>query len=217
MSTVDATPRVHPDFVLQRLHAVAGVFPLGAYLCVHLLSHASMAWGGPEAWTRVSVLSRSLGAAVVTWTLVGIPLLFHALYGFVLVRRRGLSVGRFPVAGNVVQTLQVIASGVLAVFLMVHVTQMRIVPALRHAQLDLATVQRSVQPLLMLDVYVAGVLAAAFHLWAGAWTMLVRFGWTQTKASQRKMAWVCGVCGLVTAMVGVHAAAAFHDVRYVVP
>jgi len=212
-----AAPRVHSDFVLQRLHSVTGVVPLGAWLGLHLLAQAPMAWGGPEAWTRFSIFTKGPVAGLLTAILVGFPLLFHAGFGVLLLRRRGLTAGRLPLAGNVVQTLQLICSAILAVFLCLHLTQLRVVPFIRQLPLDVQTVQRALRPLLALDVYVAGVLAASFHLWAGIWTMLVRFGWTQSRASQRGSAWVCLACGVVMALLGLHVAAAFHDVRYVVP
>src|SRR5690349_16494784 len=77
---------VRHDFLLRRLHSLSGLIPVGAYMVVHLLTNASVLESAAKFQDNVYTI-HSLGRAlpVVEWVFIFIPLLFHALFGMVII------------------------------------------------------------------------------------------------------------------------------------
>jgi succinate dehydrogenase/fumarate reductase cytochrome b subunit len=106
----------------------------------------------------------------------------------------------------------------LVVLAVPHVFAMRAVPYLEGAaRLEVTYVQKHLDSLFMLDLYVLFVGVAVAHVWSGVWSVLVRFGVVLDLRAQRLAAVVSILAAVVTLAVGVHTAAAFHDTRYVMP
>ena len=74
------------QFLLYRLFSLAGFIPVGAFLIVHLLTNASVLGGAAAFQSRVDLI-HSLGPLLpaVEWIFIFIPMLFHAVMGFVIV------------------------------------------------------------------------------------------------------------------------------------
>jgi succinate dehydrogenase / fumarate reductase, cytochrome b subunit len=62
-------------------------------------------------------------------------------------------------------------------------------------------------------LYAIGMLSCVYHLANGLWTMGITWGVWTSPASQRRASWVCGVFGLLLAMVGVAALVGAATVR----
>ena len=61
----------------------------------------------------------------------------------------------------------------------------------------------------MLAFYIAGVLAATFHLANGVWSFLVSWGITQSPRSQTIVTYISMAIFLVLSVIGVQALLAF--------
>ena len=210
-------PGVPRALLLQRLMGLTGLAVLGAYTVLHLWQLAPMAWGGPEAFRAGHALTRSRGWGLLVWALLGAPLVFHAGYGLWVSWRGTANVGRYATTANWVGTLRRLSGPVLGVFLVVHVVALRVLPWLRGVQLETRHIQHHLSEMLMVDLYVVGVVAAAFHLAAGLWNVLVRWGVVVSRPGQRTAAWLCAWAGVLLAAVGLHVVAAFHDARFIWP
>src|SRR5579864_6222524 len=111
--------RTQWQFVLRRLHSATGIFPIGAYLLVHIFLENTFVLAGGESFEN---LVRGIGA-IPPQVLLGIevlfiwaPLLFHGAYGFVRVGQAELdSPLRHDHLGAWLYTLQRL-SGVVAFF-----------------------------------------------------------------------------------------------------
>ena len=64
------------EFLIRRLHSLTGLFPVGFYMCVHLVTNASTL-GGPAMFQKNVDLIHSLGPAlpIVEWTFIFLPLI----------------------------------------------------------------------------------------------------------------------------------------------
>ena len=73
---------VRHDFLIRRLHSLAGLVPVGVYVIVHLVTNA-LILNSVAAFQGQVYTIHSLGPAlwIEEWTFIFIPLLFHAILG----------------------------------------------------------------------------------------------------------------------------------------
>ena len=74
------------QFLIFRLFSLAGLVPVGGYLVVHLLTNATIL-NGPGAFQTQVDRIHSLGVILplVEWTFIFIPILFHAVVGWLII------------------------------------------------------------------------------------------------------------------------------------
>jgi succinate dehydrogenase / fumarate reductase cytochrome b subunit len=214
------------EFLLRRLHSLSGIVPVGAYMVIHLLTNASVL-DSPATFQRNVYSIHSLGAVlpVVEWTLIFIPLLYHAIYGVLITRSSLPNSSTYKYASNVRYTLQRATGMIAIVFIFWHVFHMH---GWFHAD---AWMQRIAQPLgggmfraynatstaaeamqmsaIVPILYAIGVLACVFHLANGIWTAGITWGLWVTPRSQRRADYACLVFGIGLAIVGLGALGGF--------
>jgi succinate dehydrogenase / fumarate reductase cytochrome b subunit len=179
--------------------------PVGAYMIIHLLTNSSI-WNGAGSFQRLVYQIHSLGIVLplVEWTFIFIPILFHGIYGIVMIREGQPNTGSYPLVGNIRYTLQR-ATGLIAfVFIGWHVFHMHgwihsdawqefvspwggLFSPYNAATTAAAAVHDSV---LVMLLYLVGTLACAFHLANGLWTMGITWGVWTTAAAQRRANYV---------------------------
>ncbi len=200
------------DFLLRRLHSLSGLIPVGAYMVVHLLTNASVLNGAATFQNQVDTIhSLGLVLPVVEWTFIFIPLLFHALFGFVIIRSGRGNAGQYPLQRNVRYTLQRVTGMIAFLFIMYHIWQLHWMGGPlgggkfdpHHATSSAASAIGAA--LWIQAIYVVGVLSCVFHLANGLWTMGITWGvWTSPKA-QKRADLVCSAFGVFMAVVGLSA------------
>lgn len=214
---------VRNDFLIRRLHSLCGLIPVGAYMVVHLIVNASVINGAATFQNNVLNIHK-LGALLplVEWTFIFIPILFHAIFGFVIIAGGMPNTHNYPYAANYRYTLQR-ATGVIAFFfIMLHVFHMHgwihneswlhyVVEPLGGGQFRpynaTSTAGEALQNVVVVVLYAVGITACVYHLANGLWTMGITWGvWTSPRA-QRRASYVCGAFGLL--LMGVSAAALF--------
>ncbi len=190
------------QFLIYRLFSLAGLMPVGAFLAVHLLTNASVLAGPATFQARVDMI-HSLGPLLVPieWAFIFLPMLFHAVVGFVIIANGMPNVGSYAYVSNVRYTLQRATDMIAFVVIIWHVTQLhwlgtpfgggRFDP--HYATSSAAVVLR---PLLVTILYAVGILSTVFHFSNGLWTMGITWGlWTSPAAMRR--------ANLVSVFVGV--------------
>ncbi|HRX77514.1 MAG TPA: succinate dehydrogenase, partial [Pirellulaceae bacterium] len=72
------------EFLIRRLHSLSGLIPVGAYMCIHLLTNASTL-DSSATFQRAVYQIHSLGSILplVEWVFIFIPILFHGIIGVV--------------------------------------------------------------------------------------------------------------------------------------
>ncbi len=202
-------------FLVRRLHSLSGLVPVGVFLCMHLFANASiMTPGEPGAQFQSAVdRIRSLGPFLVPVEMVGIflPLLFHALVGFMIIFSGKSNAQQYPHLGNVRYTLQRTTGMIAMVFILYHVWQMHwLGRPFGGAQFEFQDAARSAAAPFqsawwVAPIYAIGVLSCVFHLANGLWTSLITWGITIKPRSQRVAGYVCSAFGVVLALAGLGA------------
>ncbi len=218
--TVSDTPSFleRHQFLLYRLFSLAGLIPVGAFLVVHLLTNASVLAGAASFQSRVDLI-HSLGPLLVPVEVafIFLPMLFHAVVGFVIIANGLPNVGSYPYVGNVRYTLQRATGMIAFVFIIWHIYQLHWLGApLGGGQFDphhaTSTAATALRPAWVTALYAIGVLSVVFHFANGLWTLGITWGiWTSPAAMQRANA-VSVVVGLGLAAAGLGALGGFRAV-----
>jgi succinate dehydrogenase / fumarate reductase cytochrome b subunit len=214
---------IRHEFLIRRLHSLTGIVPLGAYMCVHLLTNASLLNGVPT-FQRAVFQIHSLGRLLplVEWGFIFTPLLFHGLLGVWIARTGRVNVGSYPYAANRRYTWQRWTGLIALVFLLTHVFHLHgwfhfhgwlesIAEPLGMARFRpynaASTLAHALDGVVWPMFYAVGVLACVYHLANGLWTAGITWGLWVSPAAQRRASQVCGLFGVVLAIVGMSALA----------
>ncbi|MCA9217721.1 MAG: succinate dehydrogenase cytochrome b558 subunit [Planctomycetales bacterium] len=210
------------EFLIRRLHSLSGLVPVGAYMVVHLTTNASVLNSSGMFQALVHRI-HSLGfiLPVVEWGFIFLPILFHAIFGFVIIRGGSPNHSTYSTGSNLRYTLQR-ASGVLAFFfIMWHVFHMHgwfhfepwleMAHGMNGAQFKpfnaASSLNRAMAGTFIPALYFIGLGSCVFHLANGIWTMGITWGvWTSPKA-QARASWICLVFGIGLMGVGMSALA----------
>jgi len=177
----------------RRLHSISGVVPVGVFLAFHLYSNAEARRGADAYNALARKIQQTPALLAVEVLLVAAPLLFHGIYGlFRIADEPPAPAG--PGARRVLAIAQRATGVVLFVFVFVHLWTARLVQIRDHASLDLFRLMQAVLASPWLHAaYIAGVLAATFHLSAGLWTFADGWGIAATPRSRRVAAALAAV------------------------
>ena len=196
------------DFYVRRLHSLLGIIPVGLFLIQHLVIN-HFATRGPEAFNAASDFMGNLPFVLfLEWFVIYIPLMFHAFYGVYIAFTAKNNVKRYGTFRNWMFMLQRITGVFLVIFIAWHIWQTRIQKALG-ATVDYDMMAEIFASPFMIVFYVAGVIAATFHLSNGIWSFLVTWGLAQSPRSQTIVGYVTIGIFLVLSVIGVQAIFAF--------
>jgi succinate dehydrogenase / fumarate reductase cytochrome b subunit len=209
------------EFLIRRLHSLTGLIPVGAYMCVHLLTNASVLAGAASFQDSVDKI-HSLGPALplVEWTFIFLPIIFHAIVGVVIIRSGQSNLSSYQYQGNVRYTLQRATAWIALLFIFWHVFHMHgwihadwwktsVAEKLNGANFDwqhaTSTAAKALAEPFAKIAYAIGVLSCVYHLANGLWTMGITWGVWTTPEAQRRANYLCGGFGLFMAVVGMSA------------
>jgi succinate dehydrogenase / fumarate reductase, cytochrome b subunit len=196
------------DFYLRRLHSLLGIIPVGLFLAQHLVVN-HFATRGAEAFNNASDFMGNLPFVLfLEWIIIYIPLMFHAFYGVYIAFTAKSNVKRYGTFRNWMFMLQRITGVFLVIFIAWHIYQTRIQKALG-ADVDYDMMADILANPFMVAFYIAGVIAATFHLANGLWSFLVTWGITQSPRSQRIVTYISLAAFVILSVIGVQAIFAF--------
>jgi len=209
------------QFLLRRLHSLTGLVPVGAYMVVHLLTNASVLESAAKFQLAVYMI-HSLGSIlpIVEWGFIFIPILFHASFGVLIIMGGLPNTREYPYEANLRYTLQRVTGMIAFFFIVWHVFHMH---GWIHAQWWIdgvaiplggaefkpynapSTAGLALQSTVVVILYSVGIISCVFHLANGIWTMGITWGvWISPRAQQKALR-VCGVFGVLLAIVGMSA------------
>ena len=209
------------EFLLRRLHSLSGIIPVGAYMCVHL-SVNSLAFFSPRMYQLAVNQIHSLGPLlpIVEWAFIFLPLLFHAIYGVIIVRSGQPNSGSYKNQSNFRYTLQRATGMVALLFIFWHVFHMhgwihtegwlKTIDSLGGGQFKaynaVSTASEAMRMSAMVwIIYAVGILSCVYHLANGMWTFGITWGlWVSPEAQDRALK-ACGAFGIVLAVIGMTA------------
>jgi succinate dehydrogenase / fumarate reductase cytochrome b subunit len=213
------------EFLLRRLHSLSGIVPVGGYMVIHLLTNSTVL-DSPLTFQKNVYTIHSLGSVLplVEWVFIFIPLLFHAIFGVVIIRGGLPNSSTYKYASNVRYTLQRATGMIAFVFIMWHVFHMHgwihakwwtegvAAPLGGHMFRPYnatSTAAEALSPLIVQLLYAVGILSCVFHLANGIWTFGITWGVWITPVAQRRATVACVVFGLALSVVGLSALGGF--------
>lgn len=197
-------------FWLRRLHSLSGVVPVGGFLAFHLYENY-YATRGAEAYNAMTrQLQETPFALALEIAVIGVPLFFHGIYGLFITGTSRPNVLGNSYVRNWMYLLQRITGVILFAFVIFHLWTTRFVNLRDHESVDLfRLMQSSVENPLIYAFYLAGIVAATFHLANGIWSFSIVWGLTVGPRAQRRMMWVSAAVFLVLSFIGIRSIEAF--------
>jgi len=178
--------RLH--FILRRVHSLTGIVPIGAYMLVHIFFENAFILGGGKKFDQLVVgISQIPIPILLTIEILVLwgPILYHALYGFVVMAGADLGTStHFAYGNSLLYTLQRITGVVAFVFIAWHVYSLRLSFYFRHIEIDYALMNSILTSPAWFAFYVIGVLSALFHFCNGIFTFCITWGITVSERSQ---------------------------------
>lgn len=219
---------VRHEFLLRRLHSLSGLIPVGAYMVVHLLTNASVL-DSPATFQENVYRIHGLGSVlwIVEWGFIFLPIIFHAVFGVIIMRGALPNNGNYPYARNLRYTLQRVSGMIAFLFIFWHVFHLHgwfhwqwwinnVAEPLGGAQFRpynaASSLRAAMDGFVVPALYAIGVLSSVFHLANGIWTMGITWGVWVSEAAQRRASWACLVFGLGLGVVGMSALAGARSV-----
>ncbi|TWT66573.1 succinate dehydrogenase cytochrome b558 subunit [Allorhodopirellula solitaria] len=214
---------IRHEFGIRRLHSLLGIVPLGLYMCIHLVTNASL-MGGAAPFQHAVFWIHSLGPAlpILEWGGIFLPLLFHAIIGVWIIRTGKSNTSQYSFTSNKRYKWQRWTGLIAFVFLMFHVLHLHgwfhitpwlaVMQPLGFAQFYPYNAASSLAAAMDQWIwgfwpafYLVGVMATVYHLANGLWTAGITWGlWTSATAMQRATK-VCTVFGVLLGMVALTA------------
>ncbi|MGB0036589.1 MAG: succinate dehydrogenase [Candidatus Acidiferrales bacterium] len=195
------------SYLLDKLHSLSGVIPIGAYLADHIWSN-SYALVSAGKYDHVSrdlqtVPWRIVLEAGILW----IPILFHGFYGlYIWWAGKSNAIGH-PWMANWLYVLQRWSGIIAFAFIGWHVYTERF---LGHGVTTYSDVARAMANPLYVAFYIVGVTAASFHLGNGLWNFACKWGITVSTSAQRAAGWFGAVVTLALTFAGIIIILGFH-------
>jgi succinate dehydrogenase / fumarate reductase cytochrome b subunit len=190
---------INTSFYLRRLHSLCGLLFLGAVLFEHIFTN-STAILGPEVFDgalelmeqvpKPIFLSLELGA-------IGIPLLFHGIYGIYIALQAKNNPGQYGYTNNWKFALQRYTAWYLVIFLIWHVGSLRILgKGIEGTPINYALLEGMFQNPVIFVLYILAMFAAIFHFCNGITTFCMTWGIAKGPRAQN----VVGVLSMLLAV-----------------
>jgi succinate dehydrogenase / fumarate reductase cytochrome b subunit len=212
---------VRHEFLIRRLHSLSGLIPVGAYMVIHLLTNASVL-ESPATFQENVYRIHSLGSVlwVIEWAFIFLPLIFHAVFGIVIIRGGLPNNANYPYARNLRYTLQRVTGIIAFFFIFWHVFHMHgwfhghawlsnVAEPLGGAQFRpynaASSLGMAMRGFVVPILYAIGVIACVYHLANGIWTMGITWGVWLSPAAQSRASWACLVFGIALGALGLSA------------
>ena len=197
--------KVSASFWLRRLHSLSGIFPIGVFLLEHMFTNSFIV-EGPDAYNSKIEFLRSLPyLPVIEIIFIGLPILYHAGYGFYVWFTGKSNLRWYPHAQNYLYALQRWTGLVAFAYILYHVYETRIVNAIYGTEVSFARMQELMQNPVTFWFYVIGLAAVCFHFANGLWGFCVSWGITIGPKAQRVSGIAFGLIGLLIFASGTNA------------
>jgi succinate dehydrogenase cytochrome b subunit len=195
------------SYILDKLHSLSGIVPIGAYLLDHLWSN-SYALVSPEKYNQLSSDLQTVPWRVfIEFTVLWIPISFHALYGIWIWWKGKSNALGHPWMANWLYVLQRWSGMVALAFIIWHLYTERF---MGHGVTRYADVARAMANPWYVTFYIVGIVAASFHLGNGLWNFACKWGIAVTPRAQRAAGWLGTAVGLACVIAGVAVVLGFH-------
>ncbi|GGI96429.1 succinate dehydrogenase cytochrome b558 subunit [Alicyclobacillus cellulosilyticus] len=200
-----AEARAHTEFILRRLHTLAGVVPVGLFLLEHLFTNAMATRGAANFNSAVYTIQHIPFLHFIEFFFIFVPLIYHGVYGMYVAFTSGYNAGQYSWYRNVMFVLQRVTGVITFIFIIFHLWTTRF--SGHPPTFDM--VHRLVMNPAYFWFLIIGVVAATFHFANGLWSFCIHWGITVGARAQRVTSYVTMVIFVALAAVGIDAVVAF--------
>jgi succinate dehydrogenase / fumarate reductase cytochrome b subunit len=196
------TKVTRPDssYLLRKLHSLSGIVPIGAFLAEHFWSNSSALFGVAKYNETSRELQTIPFRVFVEALLIWLPILYHGGYGVYIWLRGKSNVSDYPWVGNWLYTLQRYTGLIAFAYIGWHVYIERF---LTHGKSTYADMERTLANPYALAFTAVGIVASSFHLGAGIWNFLCKWGLTATVQAQRVAGRLGALVGFTFSLIGI--------------
>jgi len=192
--------RPDTSYLLRKLHSLTGIIPVGAFLAEHFWSN-SYALVSSNLYNEKSRELQTIPFRLaVEWLVIFLPMLYHGGYGIYIWLRGKSNVSSYPWVGNWLYTAQRYTGLVAFAYIGWHLYTER---WLTHGKSTYADVRGLMQNPYAMAFMLIGILASSFHLGAGIWNFLCKWGLAATARAQRAAGRFGVLVGFTFSVVGV--------------
>ena len=191
-----------PDssYLLQKLHSLSGIIPVGAFLAEHFWSNSSVLVSAKK-YDDVSFDLQTIPyRPIVEWLFIFLPMLFHGGYGIYIWLRGQSNVSSYPWVKNWLYTFQRYTGLIAFVYIGWHLYTER---WLTHGRSTYANVEQDLANPWFLAFMAVGVIVSSFHLGVGIWNFLCKWGLAATVRAQRAAGKLGVLVAVAFSLVGV--------------
>ena len=207
------------SYLLHKLHSLSGVLPIGAFLIFHLTVNAySLRGDGETAFnTAVKAISYAPFVMILEIGAILLPILFHAIYGLMIVAEMpgpGGNTSHYGYGRNWLYTFQRWTGVLAVVYICFHVYDTTVLKYMTELTAGEAGKELGFQSVsyramawrfadpLYLSFYLVGIASACLHLGNGIFNFCVRWGLTIGKEAQRVAATAGWGLGIALTLLG---------------
>ncbi len=195
------------SYILDKLHSLSGVIPIGAFLAEHFFEN-SYALVSPDKFNWIAAKLETIPWRVpVEFLFIWAPILYHGFYGLWIWWKGKSNALGHPWMANWMYVLQRWTGIVAFIFIGWHVWTERFVT---HGMSTYADVSRTMSDPRIAAFYVVGILCASFHLGNGLWNFCCKWGIAVTPRSQRLAAWFGAAIAVTFSIIGLAIIAGLH-------
>lgn len=196
------------SYILDKLHSLSGIIPIGAFLLEHFWSN-SYALVSTRKYDEVSFELQSIPWRwIVECAFIWAPIAFHGFYGLWIWWKGKQNTLAHPWMANWMYLLQRWTGIIAFAFIGWHVYAERIVT---HGRSTYAGIAEAMSHPWYFAFYIVGVLAASFHLGNGVWNFVCKWGIAVSPRGQRWWGWLGAAVAIVLGVVGVMIAVGLHN------
>lgn len=195
------------SYLLDKLHSLSGVVPIGAFLAEHFFEN-SYALVSPEKFNWIAAKLETIPWRVpIEFLFIWLPILYHGLYGLFIWWKGKSNALSHPWMANWMYVLQRWTGIVAFIFIGWHVWTERFAT---HGKSTYDGVASAMANPWIASFYVVGILCASFHLGNGIWNFCCKWGIAVTPRSQRLAALFGAAVAVTFSLVGLAIIAGFH-------
>lgn len=187
------TEKLPSHFIKRRIHSLLGIIPIGFFLLFHLYTYSkSLGPNGVKAYNEAILASRHIPFLVVLEVVfIYLPILLHAVYGFVILYQGRSNVVRYPYEANVRYVFQRLTGVIALFFIGYHVYATRLSSYFSSTPMEYLWMVQMFEHSWKVWFYLIGTTAISFHFANGVWTFLIVWGVTISKYVQRLSLYAC--------------------------
>jgi len=202
--------REHRDFILRKIHSITGIIPIGGFLFFHLFENATALQGADAYNSMVAKIHEMPLLIFMEIFLIWLPILYHGIYGFVIMFGGKQNVTKYPQYFNNWMYSVQRWTGVITFFFVVwHFWGTWMQSYLYGDVVGFSMMTEIVSSPWQMAFYLVGVGSAIYHLANGIWTFSISWGITVGPKAQKIVHAICLIGGLALYIVSIQTLFAF--------